>query len=91
MADEQQKRPWYRVRRAVGGLIVGAGAFFTVAGKITAMVPTQHVVIDVAGVPVTTQMIGVAASEVGAGLAFIGTNVFAWGLGKAQERKKKAA
>jgi hypothetical protein len=89
MADTTEVRPWYKVRRYVGGAITAAGGFLVVAGKIATMVPTQHVVIKVGGVPVTTQMIGVVADQVGTGLAWVGSAIFTWGLGVKQERDKK--
>lgn len=88
MADAPEKRPWYKVRRWVGGAVTAFGGALVVAGKIAAMVPTQHVVINVGGIPVTTQMIGVAADQLGTGLAWVGSAIFTWGLGKAQEREK---
>lgn len=88
MADAPGKRPWYKVRRYVGGAVTAVGGVLVVSGKLAAMVPTQHVVVKVGGIPVTTQMIGVVADQLGTGLAWVGSAIFTWGLGKAQEREK---
>lgn len=75
MTDEEKERPWWKKRRTYGAILTGIGGLFI-------MTPGAPVAVVIGTLPVTWPMIGVAAS-------WIGTNVFAWGLGKAQERNHK--
>ena len=66
-------RHWWQVRRVWGGVCAVAGA----------------VVLAEASIPILTVggAIVLTTHGVGAGLTFIGTYVFGWGQGRAEQRK----
>lgn len=68
------KRPWYKVRRIAGLVLGGIGAVIILA-------PGAPVIATVAGIGITTTMVGVATT-------WLATNVFAYGQGAKSERAK---
>ena len=75
MAEETKtkKRKWYNgIWRKTGIVIAGIGG-------LCMLVPGAPVVASIAGIEITTTMIGYAAT-------FLGTNVFSFGTGKNVER-----
>jgi len=72
--DEAKKKPWWKHRRVWGGVCIG------LAG-IVATIPGAPVIVAVGAVAITT-------GTVSATLAFLGTFVFGYGKGAADERAK---
>jgi uncharacterized protein YacL len=68
-------RPWYMRRRTYGIL-------FGCVGLVIATIPGAPVIATVGAFAVTTQTVSVA-------LGLIGTYVFGWGQGRADEEKRE--
>jgi hypothetical protein len=76
MAEEKKTRPFWKTRRF-------KGALFGMGGLALATIPGAPIIAAIGAFAVTTQTMAVVCG-------FIGTYVFGWGQGRAEEKAKAA-